>query len=147
MTQPERGAARVVIDSNVAVPILTYPQPDTNWLAMLWQTGRIIPLANQDTLDELEEVLKEHAPTTREYPAQRFVEAALRRYTPWCEIVPPGNNNTNPECDDEDDQKFIDLAFAGNADFLITRDHALLVMDRKTGFTILDDTAFRQQGT
>ena len=81
---------------------------------------------------ELAAVLKKHAPTTREYPAQRFVEAALRRYTPWCEMTPPGDSSNNPECEDEDDQKFIDLAIAGNADFLITRDHALLAMKPQT---------------
>ena len=53
MTLPEGRAPRVVIDSDVAMPILRYPQPDTNRLATLWQTGRIIPLASQDALDEL----------------------------------------------------------------------------------------------
>ena len=56
-------------------------------------------------------------------------------------MVPPGENSNNPEC--EDDQKLIDLAIAGNADFLITRDHALLAMDREASFTIMDDSAFR----
>ena len=116
-------------------------------LAGLWQSQRIIPLARQDTLEELSAKLKEKAPTTREYPAQRFVDTALRQYAPWCETIPPKDNTGLPECSDEKDQKFIDLAFAGEADFLITRDRALLAMDPQTPFSILDAAAFRRLGT
>ena len=66
---------------------------------------------------------------------------------PWCETIPPKDNTGLPECSDEKDQKFIDLAFAGEADFLITRDRALLAMDPQTPFSILDAAAFRRLGT
>ena len=147
MTVPPGGPPRAVIDSSVLVPILTYQFPSANWLAGLWKSQRIIPLARQDTLEELSAKLKEKAPTTREYPAQRFAPAALRQYAPWCETIPPKDNTGLPECSDEKDRKFIDLAFAGEADFLITRDRALLAMDPQTPFSILDDAAFRRLGT
>lgn len=147
MTVPPGGPPRAVIDSSVLVPILTYQFPSANWPAGLWKSQRIIPLARQDRLEELSAKLKEKAPTTREYPAQRFVDAALRQYAPWCETIPPKDNTGLPECSGEKDQKFIDLAFAGEADFLITRDHALLAMDPQTPFSILDDAAFRRLGT
>ena len=35
-------------------------------------------------------------------------------------MVPPGDNRNNPECEDENAQKFIDLATAGNADFRLS---------------------------
>ena len=35
---------RVVIDSSILVPILRYPQPETNWLVSMWQEGLLIPL-------------------------------------------------------------------------------------------------------
>ena len=118
----------------------------------------IIPPSQHDYLSRLllstghagrteREWLKEKAPTTREYPAQRFVDTALRQYAPWCETIPPKDNTGLPECSDEKDQKFIDLAFAGEADFLITRDRALLAMDPQTPFSILDAAAFRRLGT
>ena len=152
MTVPPGGPPRAVIDSSVLVPILIYQCPSANWLVGLWKSQRIILLARQDTLEELSAKLKEKAPTTREYPAQRFAPAALRQYAPWCETIPPKDNTGLPECSDEKDQKFIDpafagLAFAGKADFLITRDHALLAMEPQTPFSILDDAAFRRLGT
>ena len=143
MTAPPAEPPRVVIDSNVLIPILTYRPPRSNWLVKMWQSRRITPLAREDTLEELGRMLKEKAPTTREYPAQRFVESARRQYEPWCETVPPQDNTGFPECDDPNDQKFFDLATNGEADFLITRDHALLKMNPVSRLIILDDRKFR----
>ena len=82
MTVPPGGPPKAVIDSSVLVPILIYQCPSANWLVGLWKSQRIILLARQDTLEELSAKLKEKAPTTREYPAQRFAPAALRQYAP-----------------------------------------------------------------
>jgi putative PIN family toxin of toxin-antitoxin system len=143
MTADRAGPPRVVIDTDVLIPILTYEFPSTNWLAKLWQSYAVIPLANEDTLNELEEKLREKSPTAREYPALRFVQSSVRQYRPWCEIVPRTDNTDHPQCRDWKDQKFIDLAMAGNTDFLITRDRDLLAMNPGTKFIILEDRCFR----
>ena len=135
---------RVVIDSSVLLPILRYPQPETNWLVSMWVEGRLIPLANVETLYELEAKLLEHSPTVREYPAKRFVESAMRRYEPWCEIVPLTDSTKYPVCEDPTDQKFVDLAFSGNADFLIARDGALLSMGSRVPFVVRNDHTYRE---
>jgi putative PIN family toxin of toxin-antitoxin system len=144
MTEATKEKPRLVIDSNVLIPILTYKYPNTNWLVQTWQQRLITPLVNQETLDELEAKLREKSPTSREYPAQRFVETALRQYERWCEFIPLMDNTNNPKCNDPTDQKFIDLAFAGNADHLITRDHALLRMAPVVPFHILEVQDFRK---
>ena len=115
MTQPQDEQLRVVIDNSVLIAILRHRDPGNNWLIQLWRSGRIVPLASQETLHELEQKLLEHSPTPKEYPAMKFVASAMRRYEPWCERVEPQDNTLNPKCDDPDDQKFVDLAFAGNA--------------------------------
>ena len=51
--QPAYGT-RTVIDNNVIIPPLPYQHPETNWLVILWQSGRIKPLVNDETLAELE---------------------------------------------------------------------------------------------
>ena len=112
----------------------------------MWQNRHITLLASQETLDELEAKLREKSPTAREYPARRFVERALRQYTPWCEIIQSADNTDNPKCNDPTDQKFIDVACTGSADYLVTKDHALLEMDTETGFAILSDQDFRGTG-
>jgi len=45
-------------------------------------------------------------------------------------------------CSDPDDQKFLELALAANADALVTRDAALLAIGRRAPFRILRPTAF-----
>ncbi len=137
--------ARAVIDTNILVPILTYRFPSDNWLVKLWQSERIKPLASEETINELKEKLLEKSPTPREYPAQKFVQRALSQYRPWCEMVLPQDSRENPQCQDTTDQKFIDLAFAGEAEALVTRDTKLLVMNEQTPFMITRDRAFRNK--
>ena len=143
MTLEGNGPIRVVIDTSILVPILTYEFPSSNWLVQMWQSRLIEPLICDETLDELEEKLLERSPTAKEYPARKFVERALRQYTPWCRIIPPQDSGCNPRCEDETDQKFIDLACAGTAEVLITRDDKLLSMDHATAFLITNDRGFR----
>ena len=137
MTVPPGGPPKAVIDSSVLVPILTYQFPSANWLAGLWKSQRIIPLARQDTLEELSAKLKEKLlppgntqPRGSRQPHSGNMPPGARQYRPR---TTPGL----PECSGEKDQKFIDLAFAGlafagKADFLITRDRAPLAMDPQT---------------
>ena len=144
MTPEGNGPIRVVVDTSVLLPILTYRFPSTNWLVKLWQSNKIKPLAREETLDELDGKLLEMSPTAKEYPARKFVERASRQYTPWCEMILADNAAENPQCQDETDQKFIDLAFAGRANVLVTRDDKLLIMDPDTPFLITRDDAFRK---
>ena len=133
----------MVIDSSVLVAILRHEDPGNNWLIQLWRTERIVPLASQETLHELEQKLLLHSPTPDFYLAMRFVERAMRRYKPWCELVEPQDNSDNPKCADLDDQKFIDLAFEGNADVILARDRDLWDMNEQCPFEIMVDRKFR----
>ena len=133
----------MVIDSSVLVAILRHEDPGNNWLIQLWRTERIVPLASQETLHELEQKLLLHSPTPDFYLAMRFVERAMRRYKPWCELVEPQDNSDNPKCADLDDQKFIDLAFEGNADVILARDRDLWDMNEQCPFEIMVDQKFR----
>ena len=129
MTAPSGGTPpKVVIDNSVILPILKSPYRSTNWLVLLWQARRIKPLVSDETAQELAEKLLENSPTAREYPAQRFVETALRVYRPWWDNIVLQDNSRNPKCSDTEDQMFVDLAIAGNAEFLVTEDNALLSM-------------------
>lgn len=145
MSSPQNPPLRVVIDSSVLVAILRHKDPGNNWLIQLWRTERITPLASQETLHELEQELLRHSPTPDFYLATKFVERAMRRYVPWCELVEPQDNSDNPECADLDDQKFIDLAFEGNADLILARDKDLRDMDEECPFEIMKDRDFRNR--
>ena len=143
MTPEPPRRPRVVIDNNVIIPPLTYENPQANWLVSLWQSGLIKPLVNDETMAELEAQLLERSPTPKPLQAQRYVRKTLRYYAPWCERVPLEDLPSAPQCLDPKDQMFIDLAIIGEADFLISRDRALLSMNCLTSFCILDDAQFR----
>ena len=145
MSNPQSPPLRVVIDSSVLVAILRHENPDSNWLIQLWKAGRITPLVSQETLHELEQKLIEHSPTPDYYLATKFVERAMRRYKPWCEFVEPQDNSLNPQCEDPDDQKFVDLACEGNADVLLARDGKLLDMAEESPFEVMRDQEFRER--
>ena len=130
---------RVVIDTSTALPVLTSENVDSHWLVLLWQSNRIIPLVNSETIEELKGQIIEKSPTARELQARRFLIKTMSRYEPWCETVPLAVVPGSPQCRDVNDQMFIDLAIAGEADILFTRDPDLLTMDPGPTFRILDD--------
>ena len=145
MSSPHAPPLRVVIDNSVLVAILRHREPGNNWLIWLWRTGRIVPLASQETIDELKRVLLRDSPVMGHYQATKFVTAAVYRYEPWCELVEPQDSSLNPKCVDEDDQKFVDLALEGEADVLIARDGRLLDMGGRLPFEVIEDQEFRDR--
>ena len=140
-----RTTPRVVIDTSVILPILVLRRPAVSRLLQLWQNSRILPLHNQDTIAELRGKLLENSPTAKYDQAVRFADTALRRYSLWSQEVPleaVDPESTKPQCRDPSDQKFIDLAIIGQADFLITKDPDLLSLNSCISFQVLTEDAF-----
>ena len=138
---------RVVLDTSVTLPILLQREPETNPLLQLWQSHRIKPLVNDETLSELRAQLMEKSPTAKQLQAQRFVRLALRRYLPWCDHLPLQEISSAPRCRDPKDQIFVDLAIGGNARYLLTRDKDLLDMESVGNVSILPDSQFLRNHT
>jgi uncharacterized protein len=116
---------RVVLDTNVVVSALVFRAGALAWLREAWLAGAVVPLVSRATLEELLRVLS--------YPKFRLahpdVEELLALYIPFAQIVPQAvPRSAAPECPDADDQKFLDLAYFGSADYLVTGDRALLDM-------------------
>lgn len=143
MSVPPAEPVRVVVDTNVVLPALTGNMPERNWLRELWMTGRIITLVNEETLAELREKIFERSPSPREYQADLFVRKTMRPYQQRWESIPV-KAVQSPICRDPRDQKFIDLALVGNADYLVTRDRDLTDMDEGLPFQVVNDAEFRQ---
>ena len=131
-------SARVVLDTNVAVALEVFADPQLAPLAGWWAAGEIIALADGRTRAEFERVLR--------YPEMRLDETAAAaiaaRYAARCTSLSPDAGPAIPPhaklpiCGDPDDQKFLELAERGNADWLITRDKALLRLKKAVRFAI-----------
>ena len=132
---------RVVLDTNVVVSALLFERSRMAWIRGLWFDGRIVPLINRSTLQELVRVLA--------YPKSGLeaddVEAVLEAYVPYVATVTvAGRVSVHlPRCRDPHDQPFLNLAAAGHAQVLVSGDRALLELAGCTPFAIEAPERFR----
>jgi uncharacterized protein len=124
-----RAAVRVVLDTNVLLSMYVFANsryaPLREWL----EAGRFLALSNARCLNEFRRVLA--------YPIFSLAPAAqataIDNYASLTHLVPPATGETVvlPACKDPDDQKFLELARDGRADWLLTSDKALLKLARR----------------
>lgn len=96
-------------------------------------------MVNSETLEELKGKIIEYSPAVKELQARRFLIKTMNRYEPWCVTVPLAEVSDAPQCRDGNDQMFIDLAIAGGAGIVFSRDPDLLTMDTNPYFRVFDD--------
>jgi len=121
-------SVRVVLDTNTVMALWWWQDPKLDSLARALDAGVFQPVARADTLDELTHVL-----AYRQFavPPERQVEL-LAAFTARCQPCPlPADEPAPlPRCRDADDQKFLEVARDAGATLLISRDKALLRVDR-----------------
>nr|WP_226832839.1 putative toxin-antitoxin system toxin component, PIN family [Acidithiobacillus sulfurivorans] len=125
---------RVVLDTNVVLSALLFPNGHLSIIREAWWAGRFNPLINQVTVSELLRVLS--------YPKFRLSmpekEELLSDYVPYCEVVQKGSGICDiPECRDPMDVPFLELAATGNADLLVSGDKDLLALREQVRFDVL----------
>ncbi|MCB1555079.1 MAG: putative toxin-antitoxin system toxin component, PIN family [Xanthomonadales bacterium] len=145
MSEPERlmtasaCIAKVVIDTQTWIDLLHFGDPRCEPLAGALQARRVTAFRDDATKRELIRVLG-YAPfalsdTARAALLQRFM-ALSHDWSPSVD----GSAARLPRCRDPDDQMFLELAHRSGVDVLISRDKALLALDRrcrKLGFAVL----------
>ena len=124
---------RIVVDTNVVLSALLFEHGHVSWLRGAWGRHRCQPLVSTETVEELLRALA--------YPKFKLSaqdrEELLGDYLPFTVRVEVGEGIGQPKCKDPDDQKFLDLAYAGKAAILITGDKALLALAGTCPFDIL----------
>ena len=116
---------KAVIDTNVWLDLLVFEDPGARALAGAIAEGRVTVLATAEMRAEWLDVIARPQfaldESARERAAAEFDRIAQPRETaPRCAL----------SCRDPADQKFIDLAVAAGAAWLITKDKALLALRR-----------------
>jgi putative PIN family toxin of toxin-antitoxin system len=131
---------RAVVDTNIFIRALIRPQGTV---------GPIIPrLAREEykliyskvLLEELNE--KIHLPRLQErYKVQEYnIQALLDAIALRGDLVTP--TRTVKVCRDEDDNRVLEAAVAGKADYIVTSDEDLLVLDPFEGIRIVRPHVF-----
>ena len=131
---PQRPVAplpRLVLDTNVWLDWLVFEDIDVAPIKAAVAAGRAEVIVDDAVVAELARVLA--------YPfgARTLTAQAQSKCLAECGRVSARANGATvtarqplPVCDDPDDQKFLDLAFACGARYLVTRDRDLLELAR-----------------
>jgi predicted nucleic acid-binding protein len=121
--------SRAVLDTNVVLDWLVFRNPGVAPLGEAVASGRLRWIGCPAMGAELRHVLTLGALAHR----SELVEYALTFFDRFCscEPLPTALPLTRLRCSDPSDQMFVDLALAQGADWLFSRDRALLKLARK----------------
>jgi len=128
---PEMRCQPVVLDTNIVLDVFVFNDAAAQPLRQALEAGELDWLATQPMRDELERVLAypQIAPRLAFYQlSAEEVLAAFDRHAHLQEVA----TKAAVTCSDSDDQKFIDLAVAGQA-LLLSKDRHVLSMARRLG--------------
>lgn len=121
---------RIVLDTNVCLDLFLFRDPACAALAAALASGQVRAVADAPCRDEWLRVLDYPSvpirPEQREELRARF-DACM---TPWRDPAP--TPVPLPACRDPDDQKFMELAVASGAPWLLSKDRDLLKLARRT---------------
>lgn len=125
---------RLVLDTNIWLDWLVFDDPSAAPIQVAVAAGRAVIHTDPACEAEFVRVLGyDRAKRTLEPAAQAACHA---RMCTIVHIVDPAAAHPLmrlPDCRDPDDQKFLELARACGADFLVSRDRALLEIGRRRG--------------
>lgn len=133
MSATAPGAARrVVLDTNVCLDLFVFRDPAVARLAHALAAGRVEAMTDTACRDEWCRVLA--------YPQLALDEAgrrhALAEHDRWIRLADPACAGPTsirlPRCADPDDQKFLELALATGASWLLSKDKEVLRLGRRT---------------
>ena len=142
------AATRVILDTNIWLDWLVFRDPGISYLKLAVEERRAEIFIDAACEAELERVLAyDLARHTLDAEAQAMCLAESRRIARRIDTAAvEAERKLLPRCVDPDDQKFLELALAARADVLITKDHKLLELARRTKpFRILIPRKFSTQ--
>ena len=120
--------SEVILDTNVVLDWLLFDDPFGRVIGAAVMAGDVPWIGTAAMLEELATVLLRPGLERWQHRVDTTLSTARARCTlaeePWA------TTPATPQCSDLDDQKFIDLAVARRARWLITRDRALLRLAR-----------------
>jgi putative PIN family toxin of toxin-antitoxin system len=123
------AGVRAVLDTHVWLDWLVFDDPSVGPIRDAQAAGRIEIVIDEACEAELQRVL---AYDLGKHSLEPDAQAeCIARCRALAKRVEPGAAEGLPKCSDMDDQKFLELALAANADLLLTKDKALLELARR----------------
>jgi len=141
LASPADARPTIVIDTQVVMDWLVFNDPRVQALAAALTSGALRWLVAPAMRDEIRHVLGRGV-AARYAPDLAFIEAQFDAHSEPTDAAEPSPRLV---CRDPDDQKFIDLALARGARWLVSRDKALLTLAKRAklrGLVILKPEAW-----
>ena len=131
----DAGPARIVLDTNAVLDWLLFGGVAARLKGAL-ASGRLLPVVNAESLAEFDSVLlypKLKVPRARAAELSAQYRAHAEIFIAPLSGEPADAVARLPQCRDPDDQKFLALAVAARAEFLVSRDREVLRLARRMG--------------
>lgn len=117
-----------MLDTNAWLDLLVFRDPRAAGLDAALRAGDIVAVVDDACRVEWQRVLH-YATLALDADRRAAIEAEFDRLSYRIDSVPAPL--PLPRCQDPDDQKFLELALASGARWLVTRDRALLALARR----------------
>ena len=133
MTRDALLLPRIVLDTNVCLDLFVFRDPLCSHLLAALERGAVQAVTRDDCREEWQRVL--YYP---QLPIDELQRSAFNAaFDALIQLLPPeaataGEDIVLPRCGDPDDQKFLELALASGARWLLSKDKELLKLDRRT---------------
>jgi putative PIN family toxin of toxin-antitoxin system len=131
---------RAVIDTNILVRAMLKPEGSVGPVVDFFRDGRYVLLYSEGTLNELIDVLGRPRMVHRYGLTASEVNALCGLVVRRGQLVQPSRAIT--ACRDPKDNKFLEVALAGNADVIVTDDEDLKVLDPFEGIPVIQPARF-----
>jgi len=120
----------IILDTNVCLDLFVFHDKHCDELFKIIKKGIVQVVTREDCKSEWLRVLTYPSLSLSESLREKCI-SEYNEMVSCCEF-PQKNYSILPVCTDEDDQKFLELAYDSNAKFLLTKDKALLKLSKKT---------------
>lgn len=120
---------RLVLDTNVVMALWHFRDPALAELRAFVESERAVLLTRPECLEELQRVLAYSQFSIREEEQAALLAGYRSRSQVVLEV--PFADELLPRCGDRDDQKFVELAWYGQAGALVSRDKLVLKLARR----------------
>lgn len=130
----ETRPCRIVVDTNIMVGAIMKPAGASNKILDMWTQGRLTLLVTERILDEYRTILSQKWLPDR-------VSDLNRHMTEFAEVVDPKERVYEIK-EDPSDNRFLECAAEGEADYIISSDQHLLALKRFRRTEIVRPTQF-----
>ena len=127
---------RAVFDTNVIISGVTAQSGSPHELLQAWRRGKVIVLTSEAITNEVVEVLQRPFFQEKRHLNEEDV-AGIRHLLMTDAVVVFPENCLDVVHDDPDDNRILECAVGGNADYIVSGDHHLLAVKWYRGIRIV----------